>query len=156
MRKSVIAGSVAAVGMAAATAIGTTVALASNTAPSEHFSFLSSRANAAPVVIAQGPIHARGKDVAVSNTKDRIEFRAGNLIIRHHRTGQGVQTFDRKTCFGHYREFGTYRIVRGTGAYRGVAGHGTYRLSVKTVGCSQSNPPRVFLLDIEASGPIHS
>ena len=102
----------------------------------------------------QGPIHARGKDVPVSNSVDRLVFRTGNLRIHHHRIGRGVNTFDPVTCYGTHREHGAYRVVGGTGAYRGITGEGIYHLQVQFVGCHPNEPPRVFMLVINASGPV--
>ena len=155
MRKSVLAAGLAVVGAVAATLVVTTVASAANSAPpTQHITALSTRANGNPTVIAQGPIHARGTDITVTNNVDRFVFPNGNLRIRHHRVGRAVNRFDPVTCFGTHREHGTYRIVRGTGAYRCVRGHGIYRLRVRVVGCNPHRPPRLFMLIIRASGPI--
>jgi hypothetical protein len=155
MRRSIVKAAVAAVGVLAATATGVTVASAAGSTPTEHVTFLSTHANGSPVVIAQGPVHARGKDITVSQHKDRLVFPNGNLIVRHSRVGKAFDSFDATTCYGRHRERGTYRIVRGTGAYTGAHGRGIYQLHVHFVGCSQSKPPKIFMLVINASGPLH-
>jgi hypothetical protein len=155
MRKSMLGAGLGVIGAVAATIVGTTVAFASNSAPAtQHITALSTRANGNPTVIAQGPIHARGTDITVSNNVDRFVFPNGNLRIRHHRVGKGVNTFDPVTCYATHHEHGMYRIVRGTGVYRGVRGHGTYHLRVQVVGCNPHKPPRLFMLIIKASGPM--
>jgi hypothetical protein len=155
MRRSIVKAAVAAVAVLAATATGITVASAAGSTPTEHVTFLQTHASGDPVVIAQGPVHARGKDIAVSPRKDRLVFPNGNLIVRHSRVGKAFDSFDPTTCYGRHRERGTYRIVRGTGAYRGAHGRGIYRLHIHFVGCSQTKPPKLFELVINASGPLH-
>jgi hypothetical protein len=132
MRRSIVKAAVAAVGVLAATATGVTVASAAGSTPTEHVTFLSTHANGSPVV-----------------------FPNGNLIVRHSRVGKAFDSFDATTCYGRHRERGTYRIVRGTGAYTGAHGRGIYQLHVHFVGCSQSKPPKIFMLVINASGPLH-
>jgi hypothetical protein len=141
--------------MVAGAATGMTVAFASASAPTEHVTFLQTKSNGGPIVIAQGPVHARGKDIQVSQHKDRLVFPDGNLIIRHSRVGKPVNSFDPTTCYGRHRERGTYRVVRGTGAYSGAHGRGIYELHARVVGCVQNKPPRLFELVINASGPLH-
>jgi hypothetical protein len=154
MRRSVLKAAAAVVSVVAGTAIGTTVAFASGSAPTEHVTFLQTRASGSPIVIAQGPVHARGKDIVVSPHKDRLVFPDGNLIVRHSRVGNAVNRFDPTTCYGRHRERGTYRVVRGTGAYSGAHGRGIYNLHIRAVGCSQTKPPSLFMLVINASGPL--
>ena len=145
---------------AAVVAAGTTgivsaaVAAAPHTSGTEHILALGTNPNGAPVVIARGPIHAQGKDVVVNDSRDRFVFPKGALIIRHHATGHH-DSFDKVTCYGRHTETGTYTILGGTRAYAHASGHGTYHLLVQFVVCSQSNPPRVFQLQINASGPIN-
>jgi hypothetical protein len=156
MRKSMLAAGFAVVAAVAATVVGMTVALAANSAPMiQHITALSTRANGMPIVIARGPIHARGRDVVVSNSVDRFVFPNGTLRIRHHRIGKGVNTVDPVTCYATHRERGAYAIVGGTGAYRGTSGKGIYHLRVQIVGCHPHKPPRLFMLIIKASGPLH-
>lgn len=154
MRRSVLLATAAAVMVVAGTATGMTVAFASASAPTEHITFLQTRVTGDPIAIAQGPVHARGKDIALSAHKDRIVFPNGNLIVRHSRVGKSIQKYDPTTCYGRQRERGTYRIVRGTGAYSGAHGHGIYNLRIHFVGCSQTKPPKLFMLVVNASGPL--
>jgi hypothetical protein len=155
MRRPVLKAAVAAITVLAGTATGMTVAFASGSTPTEHVTFLQTRTSGSQVVIAQGPIHARGKDITVSEHKDRLVFPNGNLIIRHARVGKALDTYDPTTCYGRHRERGTYRVVRGTGAYRGAHGRGIYNLHIHFVGCSHNKPPKIFMLVINASGPLH-
>jgi hypothetical protein len=104
-------------------------------------------------LIANGPIHAAGKDVVLSNTLDRFVFPKGNVRVRH--TPQSSHdSFDPVTCLGSFTETGVYKLVGGTGAYDDVSGHGTYTVRALFVGCSQTKPPTVFTLQIRAEGPI--
>lgn len=155
MRKSVIAAAVSAAGIAA-TVIGTAVASASGAAPTEHFLGLNNNPNTNGVqaVVAQGPIHATGKDVVVSGHKDRFVFPNGSITVVHHKVGKDTQSFDRVTCYGTFGEHGTYTVTRGSGAYVGAHGTGTYRLVGKVVGCSQNKPPRIFQVQLVANGPL--
>jgi hypothetical protein len=144
---------VSAIGAAGAVAAGTTVANAASSTPTEYIRFLSSDATANPVAVANGPIHALGRDVPVTQHRDRIVFPDGNLIVRHSVVSQH-NTSDRTTCYFRHTEAGTYTVIGGTGAYRNASGRGIYRLTAQGVGCSPTNPPRVFLLEINAQGPL--
>lgn len=108
--------------------------------------------NANPIVLGFGPIHARGVDKAVSNTKDIFRFPHGSLIVRHHRTAH-AQHHDPATCFNTFSERGTYKVARGTGAYAGARGHGHYRVHVQFVACAHQRP-QAFMLEIRAQGPL--
>jgi hypothetical protein len=120
----------------------------------EHFLALSNSSNSKRLtLIGIGPIHARGVDVQLSGTKDRFKFPAGSLLIKHN-PKHNHNSSDPKTCLQTYTERGTYSVTGGTGAYMTATGHGTYHLTVLAVGCSQSKPPKVFQLQIRASGPL--
>ncbi len=119
----------------------------------EHILILESNANGPEVVIANGPIHARGKDIAVSNNRDRFVFPQGELKIWH-KAQTSKDSFDKKTCLETFSETGVFKVVGGTGRYSGATGHGTYTLHGRAVGCSQTKPPKVFQLTIKATGPI--
>jgi hypothetical protein len=91
----------------------------------------------------------------VSNSIDRFVFPAGSLKIHHKVTaGTSRDSFDPATCYGTHTERGTYEVTNATGAYKGATGNGTYRLRVEFVGCDQSSPPSVFILRINAVGPL--
>ncbi len=153
MRKRTFAACVSAIGAAGAVAVGTTVAHAASGAPTEYIRFLGNDATANPVVVANGPIHALGRDVPVTQHRDRIVFPDGNLVVRHSVVSQH-DTSDRTTCYFRHTEAGTYTVLGGTGAYRNASGRGVYRLSVQAVGCARNQPPRVFLQEIRAQGPL--
>ena len=119
----------------------------------EHITGLSTSPNGAMTIIARGPLHARGRDVVVNANRDRFVFPKGALIIRHVAVKQH-DTFDKATCYGTHTETGTYRVLGGTRAYAHASGHGQYRVFVQFVGCSQANPPKVFILQLNAAGPL--
>jgi len=108
----------------------------------------------AATVLAFGPIHAKGTDVFVSDTRDRFEFPDGNLRIRHEVKGTPKESFDEVTCLARYQEHGTYRITGGTGEYEGASGSGHYELNALAVGCDENEPPETFVLKIRARGSI--
>jgi hypothetical protein len=153
MHKRTVAAYVSAVGAAAAVAVGTAVAVAAPSAPQLHIKFLATNPNANPIVIATGAIHARGRDIAINEHKDRVVFRNGSLLVRHSIVSQH-DTGDRTTCYATHTEDGTYRIVGGSGAYAHARGRGIYDLKVQVVGCNQHKPPRIFMLQINAHGPL--
>ena len=109
--------------------------------------------NAAQVVIANGPIHARGTDTVIDDNNDVFSFPAGSIDV-HHAAKHQHDSFDPVTCLGRHTESGTYRITGGTGAYAAASGRGHYTVNVYFVGCSQTAPPDVFQLVIKAAGPI--
>jgi len=111
-------------------------------------------ANAVPTVLGWGPIHAKGTDKVLSDTRDKFVFPRGSIFITHHRQGGG-QSQDRATCTFRFWEHGTYRVTRGTGAYAGAHGAGMYHLRALGVSCSRNNPPNPFVLEIHAWGPLY-
>jgi hypothetical protein len=143
---------------AAAAVVALGVALPAGAATgTEHFKLLSTdpSENAQPIVIAKGPVHARGTDVTISPSNDRFVFPAGNLRIHHVLTpGTSKDTFDPQTCYGTHTERGTFTVVRGTGAYKGASGSGTYRLKVVVIGCDPNAEPEFFSLEINAVGTL--
>jgi hypothetical protein len=147
---------VATIGIAAVAALGF-AAPAGATTGTEHLKLLSNDPSetAQPIVIANGPVHARGTDVAVSPSIDRFVFPAGNLKI-HHKIAAGTSkdTFDPVTCYGTHTEQGTFEVTKGTGAYKGASGSGTYRLKVVVVGCDPNAEPDFFSLEINAVGTL--
>jgi len=155
-RRRVILGALSAIAL---TIGGVAPFAAANNGPqhsgTQHFLLLQTdpNSNGPQALIATGPIHAAGKDVALTDTLDRFVFPRGNVRIKH--TPQSSHdSFDPVTCLGTFTETGTYKLVSGTGAYDGVSGHGTYSLQAFFVGCSQTEPPSVFTLQIKAHGPI--
>ena len=124
----------------------------------QHFLLLSNDPSdtATPVIIATGPIHAKGTDTVVSDTRDTFKFPHGTLSIEHHAKKKSVKdSFDAVTCYFTHTERGTYKVTGGTRAYANARGHGHYSLRVSGVGCDQNAPPEVFILVIRASGPLH-
>jgi hypothetical protein len=91
--------------------------------------------------------------VVVNNHRDRFVFPKGALIVRHRATSHR-DSFDKVTCYGRHTESGIYRVLGGTRAYSHASGLGTYTLVVQFVGCSQTKPPRVFMFEVNASGPL--
>ena len=93
------------------------------------------------------------------NTVDKIVLQKGSFKVAHSQ-GTGPQYFNPKTCLTIIDEHGTYRIYHGTGKYRGIRGSGTYHFTLKLIAarvkgqCSQSQPPVVYQLIIDASGPV--
>jgi hypothetical protein len=123
-------------------------------AQNEHITLLSNNAaGTTSIAIATGPIHARGTDYQLTPTKDRTTFPQGSITVVHH-VGHSTDTFDPTTCAGMHTETGTYQIVDGTRAYDDARGHGTYRLTVTFVGCSQTAPPQLSQLRVDAFGPL--
>ncbi len=120
----------------------------------EHFRVLSSNPSnkAVPVVVATGPIHAKGRDIVLSQHKDKFVFPMGAVIAVHTPTGHH-QSHDATTCYTKFTEHGTYRVTRGTGAYAGAHGSGTYHVVVQIVACP-NHRPRYFNQQINASGPL--
>jgi hypothetical protein len=152
----IIRHSIAVIGAVAVSMLGLAASSSADTGSrNEHFVALqtSTAQNATSILIATGPVHARGTDVQISNTKDKFVFPKGTLIILH-KTGHSKDAFDKVTCYGTHTETGTYKVTGGTGAYKGARGHGTYSVKASFVGCSQTNPPDVFLLEINAFGPL--
>jgi len=133
-------------GMAAVT-LGAGTASA---APRQDFTLTQNSLTGPITVIATGVINATGRDVPLSETRDRFVFPAGNLIITHVPTTQRDSSHD---CVFRFHEEGTYEIVRGTGAYSGAEGSGTYEVNVVQRGCDPNNP-RDFHLRIDADGTI--
>ena len=124
----------------------------------QHFLVMSTdpSENAPPLIIANGPIHAQGTDVVVSETRDIFKFPKGTLSIRHHAKKRSMkESFDPVTCLFKYRERGIYKVTGGTGAYAKARGHGHYSVRVSGVGCDETAAPDPFSLEIKASGPLH-
>jgi hypothetical protein len=154
MRRRTVAACVSAIGAVGAIAVGTTVAGAATGARTEHIRFLlTDPTSNSPVAVANGPIHALGRDVTVDAHHDKIIFPDGNLLISHHRVAHHA-SFDKTTCYGRQTESGTYTVTGGTGKYAHASGSGVYHFVGQFVGCSQHKPPKVFELEIDAHGPL--
>lgn len=124
------------------------------TGNTEHFLALQTSVSAHSFLLAAtGPLHAKGTDTPLSNTRDRFNFPQGSLIIAHQRTS-GTQHFDPKTCTLQLTELGTYRVVSGTAALAHATGHGTYSVTGIVIGCDQSKPPQAISVVIRAAGPL--
>lgn len=145
--------------IAVALAIGAVMALATSAsaipaAPgTEQIRLLNTSVSGAPAVVARGPVHASGTDVVVNAHRDRFVFPKGALIVRHHATSRH-NTFDKVTCYGRQSESGTFTVLGGTRAYAHASGHGTYTAVAQFVGCSPTKPPRVFMFQVNATGPL--
>lgn len=134
--------------------------MASSAAPApavQYFAGLSNNAHARGlgVVIAIGPIHARGRDVVVNRHTDRFVFPRGTITLTHRRRGQHNHV-DRVTCYFTHTEHGFYKVTSGTGAYTGASGHGKYKLAVSAVQCRGQRNPRIFQLHLFAAGPMRA
>jgi hypothetical protein len=121
----------------------------------EHFILLTNDPsnNSTPIVIATGPIHARGMDQGINPSKDKFVFPKGTITVLH-QTKHSSDTFDSTTCYGTHTETGTYQVTGGTRAYDDARGHGTASVTVTFVACDRSAPPLLFQLRIDASGPL--
>jgi hypothetical protein len=106
-------------------------------------------------VLGFGPIHAKGKDKVLGPRKDRFIFPNGSVLLRHKPSAPGRDRFDQTTCYFKFVERGTWRVTGGTGAYRGASGHGRYRVRGEGVACNENKPPRIFMLRVVATGPLH-
>ncbi len=144
---------VAALAMTGAAVVGFAAPASAATTGTEHVLLLQTGVNSPITVTGTGPIHAAGRDVVLSDTRDRFVFPKGNLIVEHHAVSSH-ESFDPKTCLAKITESGNYHIVKGTDAYRGASGHGTYVTRVLIQGCNQNKPPKQFLLEVRATGPL--
>jgi len=106
-------------------------------------------------IAATGPIHAKGVDKVVSDTKDKFVFPAGTLVIKH-KPAKGSQhdSFDPTTCLFTFTERGSWKVTKGTGAYSNAEGSGTYKVRGEGFGCDQNQPPNPFYVRIEANGKV--
>jgi hypothetical protein len=107
-------------------------------------------------IAANGVIHAKGTDVTLKGHRDRFEFPAGNVVIRHQKTkGSGHNSYDPRTCLFTHTERGTWRALRGTRAYADVSGGGTYRLLIQGFTCDPDNTaPDPFFTRVVATGKL--
>jgi hypothetical protein len=112
-------------------------------------------------IVATGPIHANGHDTVLGPRKDRFEFPAGNVVIRHQPRRTPVERFDPVTCYFKFVEVGRWQVVRGTRDYADAAGRGRYRVVAEGISrknaqgqCRQNALPREFYVRIRAAGHL--
>lgn len=148
-------GRMVAAGIGALTAVAFAASPAAATSPggTEHFVAVNtSTANKAIAPIsAIGPIHALGKDVQLTNDKDRFVFPKGAIVVVHKAT-KNAQSFDPGSCTAHFTQQGTFKVVSGTGAYAHVQGSGTFTVTGIFLGCGKV--PIAAVVIIRASGPL--
>ena len=109
--------------------------------------------NGFAVVIAKGPIHARGRDKVIDGRHDLFIFPKGKLLVTHRITSHH-QTYDKKTCYGTFSQAGTYTI-KGRGGYAGARGHGKFTVHANAVACHiKGAKPQIFQLQLHAHGPL--
>jgi hypothetical protein len=151
-RRHIVIGAVSAVLLAVG---GAAPAASANTTHSgtEHILILQTSDTGPQVIIANGPIHAQGRDITVNDNRDRFVFPKGNLAVWH-KANTSHESFDPKTCLGRFTEKGVFTVLGGTGRYSHATGHGSYSLQGLFVGCAQNKPPTLFQLKINASGPL--
>jgi hypothetical protein len=109
--------------------------------------------DAATTVLGWGPIHAKGTDRVISDTKDQFVFPRGSIFVTHKPQRSG-DSFDPVTCTARFWEHGKYWVTGGTRAYAGAVGQGRYYVRVLGVSCSRSAPPDPFIVQIHAFGPL--
>jgi hypothetical protein len=109
--------------------------------------------NGFAVIIAKGPIHARGRDKVIDGRHDLFIFPKGKLLVTHKTTAHH-QTYDKKTCYGTFTQAGTYTI-KGQGGYMGARGHGKFTVHASVVGCHTKGAKTIiFQLQLHARGPL--
>ncbi len=154
----VTAAALAVSGLAAASASPTARPSVTGT---EHFQIMStSAASNKASLIGHGSVFTAGGVDIQGNTTDTARFPNGTFKI-HHSPGTGPQSFNPRTCLLTVNQHGTYRLGHGTGKYKGISGHGKYHVHILAIAarnangkCSQTKPPRVFQLLIQAKGPV--
>jgi hypothetical protein len=153
MRARIIAGVV----VVAASVLGITASQAWSTtsAHTEHFTGFSDNPNVNGIgtVWATGPVSGRGSDVVIDEHTDRFVFPTGSITVSHHITSQHDNQ-DAAVCTFTHEEHGVYSVISGTGAYTNAHSSGTYRVDVNAQGCSETQPPTVFTLTLQAVGPM--
>lgn len=105
------------------------------------------------IVVATGPIHAKGTVTTISGTEDVLTFPKGTVTLTH-KAKTSNENFDPVTCLARFNERGTYDVTGGTGDYVDARGQGTYAVKVLSVGCDENAPPEVFMIRIVAKGRI--
>ncbi len=141
------------IGVLAAGALAASPASAGSSTGTEEFTVVntSSADNAVAPISAIGPIHAHGRDVQLTSTKDRFVFPAGAIIVVHKAT-KNSQSFDPGSCLARFTQQGKYQVISGTGAYAKVAGSGTFTVTGYFIGCGKTAAASSVI--IQAGGPL--
>ena len=129
------------------------IASADSIRTTEHIVAVQTSADGPTNILAAGPVTGTGVDNPANDNRDRLVFDDGALVIDH-KAAKTDAHFDPATCVGHVVESGTYTVVGGTGAYRHARGNGTYKTNLVMQGCDQNKPPAIYLLTIQAEGPL--
>ena len=119
----------------------------------EHLVAVQTSADGPTNIVAAGPVTGVGVDKTIGDTRDRLVFDDGALVVDH-KAAKTDAHFDPATCVTHVVESGTYTVVGGTGAYRHARGNGTYMTNLVAQGCDKNEPPATYLLTIQADGPL--
>jgi hypothetical protein len=103
----------------------------------EHFLVVntSKADNATAPVSAIGPIHALGKDIPLTSSKDRFAFPKGSIIVVHKVT---KQTESSDPGSSNFAQQGTFKVISGTGTYAHVHGSGTFTVTGYFIGCGKT------------------
>jgi hypothetical protein len=153
---AVSAGVALAIGTAAV--LGTSVASAATAAKPhnehQHFSVLSTRNGATPVVLATGVAHTLGKQQAAKGNNVKFVFADGSMTVLEKRQGAVKTSFDAKTCLHTVSAHGVWRTTRADGRYRGTMGLGLYHSQVRWVQCTKKGSAQVWSSDTELDGRL--
>jgi hypothetical protein len=126
-------------------------------AQTEHFVFLTNNASskAKRVVIATGPIHARGYDLSTGRLTDTLVFPQGSLFVRRTPTSRH-RYFDKVTGYGTETETGSYEVTGGSAGYfcECQMGFGGYHLNVSYWVPKSMDKSKGFQMQIHAAGPL--
>lgn len=143
----------AGIGVLTAVTLAASPASASSSSGTEHFTVVntSTANNAIAPVSATGPLDAHGRDVPLTNNKDRFVFPKGAIIVVH-KPSKMTQSFDPGSCLSHFNQQGTYKIISGSGAYAHVQGSGTFTVNGYFIGCGKT--PAAASVIIQATGPL--
>jgi hypothetical protein len=147
----------AALGIGALGLLTASPALASGPSHIEHFTDVNtstSNANLSPPspVAAQGPIHALGTDVPLTDSKDKFVFPKGTIYVTH--KGKTMhQSQDPKACLFTFNQTGTFTITSGTGAYKDAHGSGVFSVTGYFLGCGKT--ARAASVIIHATGSLY-
>lgn len=150
-RNKVVAGGI---GILAAGTLAASPAMAVSSGGTEHFLVVNTSTGSTPGIApisATGPIHDHGKDIPVSNGKDRFSFPKGAIVVAH-KPAKTSQSFDPVSCTFRFTQQGTYMVLSGTGAYAHVHGSGTFTVTAYSIGCGKTAAASSTI--IMASGPL--
>jgi hypothetical protein len=148
-RNTVVAGGI---GILAAGTLAASPAMAAS--GTEHFLVVNTSTGSTPGVApmsATGPIHGHGRDVPLSNGKDRFAFPKGAIVVAH-KPSKISQSYDPVSCTFKFAQQGTYVVLSGTGAYTHVHGSGTFTVTAYSIGCGKTAAASSTI--IMASGPL--